>query len=101
MDLHPSLQFCTDNTALRVQHRTSSSKQIALKFARSKCPLLLKFESKDFMSRGADISFLSVYPGEKEALYPPLTFLRPINVEKQEIGGVEVLVATVEPVFTS
>jgi len=25
--------------------------------------------------RGADISFLSVYPGEKEALYPPLTYL--------------------------
>ena len=40
-----------------------------------------------------------VYPGEKEALYPPLTYLRSVKTEKETLGGTEMLVATVEPVF--
>ena len=44
-------------------------------------------------------AWLSVYPNEKEALYPPLTYLRSIKAENETIGGVTVLVATVEPVF--
>jgi hypothetical protein len=67
--------------------------------AQGALPLLFKFETKDFTSRGADIEFLSVYQHEKEALYPPLTYLRSLKAEKQVIGGVEVLVITVEPVF--
>jgi hypothetical protein len=55
--------------------------------------------AQDFTSRGADVSFLSVYPGEKEALYPPLTYLRGVGMNKEVLGGVEVVVATVEPVF--
>lgn len=50
-------------------------------------------------SHGADISFLSVYPGEKEVLYPPLTYFRPIRLYKETIGGTEYQVAEVEPVF--
>ena len=67
--------------------------------AQGALPLLFKFETKDFTSRGADIEFLSVYQHEKEALYPPLTYLRSLKAEKHFIGGVEVLVITVEPVF--
>ena len=51
------------------------------------------------MSHGADISFLSVYPGEKEVLYPPLTYLRPIRLYKELIGNTWYQVAEVEPVF--
>ena len=40
-----------------------------------------------------------MYQHEKEALYPPLTYLRSLKAEKEVVGGVEVLVATVEPVF--
>lgn len=78
---------------------TTSSRQVAEDFARSKSPLLFKFVSTSFMSHGADISFLSVYPGEKEVLYPPLTYLRPIRLYKETIGGTEFQVAEVEPVF--
>ena len=84
-----------------VLRSTSCSRDVALQFAMSKCPLLLKFESQDFMSRGADISFLSLYPGEEEALYPPLTYLRAVETATEVFGGVEVIVATVEPVFSS
>ena len=40
-----------------------------------------------------------VYPTEKEALYPPLTYLRAVEMKKETLGGQEVVIATVEPVF--
>ena len=62
---------------------TTSSKTVAADFAKESktSPLLFKLLSHDFMSHGADISFLSVFPEEKEILYPPLTYLCPINRE--------------------
>ena len=44
------------------------------------------------------VSCLQVYD-EKEALYPPLTYLRPVKMEKETLAGQQMLVATVEPVF--
>ena len=41
---------------------TSAKQEIAVNFAVSALPLIFKFETKDFTSRGADISFLSVRP---------------------------------------
>lgn len=78
---------------------TTSSQGVAQEFAESESPLLFKFVSKSFMSHGADISFLSVYPGEKEVLYPPLTFMRPIKLSQESFGGKMYQVAEVEPVF--
>ena len=78
---------------------TSASKDVAVNFAVSELPLIFKFETNDFTSRGADIAFLSVYPNEQEALYPPLTYLRSVKVETEDVGGKAMLVATVQPVF--
>eukprot|EP00729_Bicosta_minor_P033135 gene33135-biopygen8881 len=78
---------------------TTSSREVAEEFAVSKSPLLFKLVSNSFMSHGADISFLSVYPSEKEVLYPPLTYLRPINVSEETIGGKVYKIVEVEPVF--
>ena len=55
---------------------TSASQAVACDFAASRFPLIFKFVTPDFMSRGADIAFLSVYESEAEVLYPPLTYLR-------------------------
>eukprot|EP01045_Picozoa_sp_COSAG04_P000934 COSAG04_NODE_27_length_37012_cov_29.502127_20_plen_82_part_00 len=66
-------------------------------FAASALPLVFRFVTKDFMTRGADISFLSVYPDEKESLYPPLTYLRAVEMKMETLSGVQLLVATVEP----
>jgi hypothetical protein len=33
--------------------------------------------TKSFIERGADISYLSAFPGEAEVLFPPLTYLKP------------------------
>lgn len=56
---------------------TTSSLSIAVTYGLSAKSLLFKIKSKSFMSRGADISFLSCFPSEAEFLYPPLTYLRP------------------------
>ena len=78
---------------------TTASKDVAANFAASEVPLIFKFETINFTSRGADISFLSVYPGEQEALYPPLTYLRCVKTEMENIGGKSIQVATVQPVL--
>ena len=80
---------------------TTSSKEVAADFAKKSktSPLLFKLTSNDFMSHGADISFLSVYPGEAEVLFPPLTYLRPIKMTEETIGTVVYKVVEVEPVF--
>lgn len=78
---------------------TSLSQEVAIDFALSSSPMILKLETKDFMSRGADISFLSVYPGESETLFPPLTFLRPIARDAIVKNGKDYLVVRCEPVI--
>ena len=47
---------------------------MALSYAESESPMLLKFKTRG-LGRGCSISHLSMFPGEKEVLYPPLTFL--------------------------
>lgn len=78
---------------------TSADKDVAIEFSESEHPLVFKYETDNFMSRGADISFLSVYPEEKEALYPPLTYLSATKITVEEMNGRRVLVASVKPTF--
>lgn len=81
---------------------TSLKEGTAIDFAKdSRAPMIIKLETKDFMSRGADISFLSVYPGESETLFPPLTFLRPIDNGTKTVvkEGKSYLVVRCEPVI--
>ena len=39
--------------------------------------MLFRLVVPDFLSCGADISFLSCFPNESEVLFPPATWLRP------------------------
>ena len=39
--------------------------------------LLFKISAPSFMATGADVQWLSAFPGEAEILYPPLTYLCP------------------------
>jgi hypothetical protein len=59
-------------------------------------PLLLKVEATSLMDCGADIGWLSMYPAEKEVLFPPLTYLRPVGEPVLEDGCT---VITVQPRF--
>jgi len=72
---------------------TTENKEVALRYANSERPLLFKFNAKG-MSMGVDISFLSVYPKEREVLYPPLTYLMARGAPEME-GNVTIY--SVEP----
>ena len=76
---------------------TTEDQNVAVHFADSALPLAFKVVAKTPMARGADISFLSVFPEEKETLYPPLTYLHPVGNQMEMVCGVELLVVTVEP----
>ena len=58
------------------------------------------------MQAGADLSFLSAFPGEKEMLYPPGTYLRPTGQRQtvelgDTLGESVVVVVEVEPTLPS
>ena len=80
---------------------TTSSKAVAMSFAGEKCPVLFKYSSRSFMSDGAEIDFLSVYPGEREVLYPPMTYLNPVKRYTEVVDGTLITVVVVEPVYPS
>ena len=78
---------------------TTPERTVARKFAKVgevANPLLIKVESTSLMDCGADISWLSMYPEEKEVLFPPLTYLRPVSGPVIENGCT---VITVQPQF--
>ena len=56
---------------------TTPDPAIAISYGQSSSALLFKVVASSFMNRGADISFLSAFPEEREFLYTPLTYLRP------------------------
>jgi len=49
--------------------------------------VLLRLRTSTFMQRGADLSFLSAFPGEAEVLFPPLTFLKPLSEARRDATG--------------
>ena len=79
---------------------TSSDLAQAKKFAQSTSPLFFKIEADNFMSCGADISFVSVFPSEAEVLYPPLTYLALMGVYEDKIGDAIAKVVVVKPSFS-
>jgi hypothetical protein len=76
---------------------TTEDEDVARKFAKVRGfveagderpnPLLLKVEATSLMDCGADISWLSMYPEEKEVLFPPLTYLKPEGMAGQAVGS--------------
>ena len=77
---------------------TTSDIKIAAQYSMSPNSLLFKIVNHSFMSIGADINWLSTFPGEGEFLYPPLTYLQPTGRSASGISikkGREVLNFTV------
>jgi len=56
---------------------TTKDLSVAVRYCLSKQSLLFKIVSDGFMTMGADVQWLSAFPGEAEILYPPLTYLKP------------------------
>ena len=63
--------------------------------------MLFKVLTSNLMNTGADLDWVSMYPGEKEVLFPPLTFLEPTSIEGQAVGTApdDCTIVTVVPIF--
>ena len=82
---------------------TTQDFHVALKYSMgASSRLFFKLVTQSFMDRGADLSYLSAFPGESEFLYPPLTFLTPTGQrEEVSVDGVTFTVVEVSPRFAS
>ena len=50
------------------------------------------------MERGADLPYLSAFPGEREYLFKPLTYLQPMGAAKNvTLAGRSIVVIDVSP----
>ena len=86
------------HTVCRVS--TSADLNVALAYSdRAEVRILFKVVTNSFMERGADLQYLSAFPGEVEYLYPPLTFLAPTGVQEsvKTRDGVTFTVFEVKP----
>ena len=62
--------------------------------------MLFRLRTSNALTRGADVSFLSAFPGEKEILFPPLTHLRTLGKAREmEVRGIRFHVVDVEPII--
>lgn len=85
---------------------TTTNFSVALQYSASKQCVLFRIHTNSALERGADLSFLSAFPGEREYLYPPLTYLQPKKGQDGEpvepctvelAAGVNITVVEVEP----
>ena len=81
---------------------TTTELKVAASYSASACSLLFMLRTTSFMDRGADLSYLSCFPGEAEYLYPPLTYLQPTSRRETILVGADrYTVVEVEPHFAS
>ena len=76
---------------------TTRSLRKGVEYAESERPALLQLTTRNAMSRGACLTFLSAFPSEKEFLLPPLTYLHPVSSAQVTLGGKQLTVILVEP----
>ena len=79
---------------------TTADISIALGYSASTKGVLLRLHTHSSMERGADVTFLSAFPGEREYLFPPLTYLQPkrgAKVAQTTLANMKFTVLEVEP----
>ena len=86
--VHPRLQSTTHDLSVAVRYSQSTSS------------VLLRLETESFRERGADLTFLSAFPAERECLFPPLTHMRPVGAPHiVHVGALTYTVLDVKPSF--
>jgi hypothetical protein len=99
-NLMVSEDFLLKGGAERACVSTSTDLDVIARYAQSEVPLVFCFKVESPMELGADIKWLSLFPGESEILYPPLTFLKPMF--EQRIKNLKQgTVITLKPSFPS
>ena len=79
---------------------TTYDLKVAMQYSASANAVLLRLRTKNYLTRGPDISYVSCFPKEEEYLFPPLTYLRPMgHTEMLEVDEAVYHVVDVEPQF--
>lgn len=80
---------------------TTSDLGVALSYSASGHGVIFRLRTHSSMERGADLTFLSCFPGERECLFPPLTYLQPVRSDKGnqtvQLAGTTFTFVDVEP----
>ena len=79
---------------------TTSSVSVALRYSASEHAVIYRLRTQSSIERGADLTFLSCFPGEREYLFPPLTYLQPVKPATKRsmvLAGKTFTVIEVEP----
>jgi len=86
---------------------TSTDLDVICQYARSHVPLIFRLRVDSPMEMGADLSWISLFPHEKEICYPPLTFIKPMFTQRikddneDEATRIKGMVVTLKPSFPS
>lgn len=98
---------CCSRTRAPRRDRTSDW-QVAVRYSLSSHSLIFKLATSSNMDRGADLAWCSAFPGEKEFLFPPLTYLKPTGRREEvqtqtDADGFAgtITVVEVEPTFAT
>ena len=100
-DLRASQAFLSAGGSELAPCSTTDDLSTALRYARGgESALLFRLIVPSFINLGADLTFLSAFPHEREYLYPPLTYVRPTGtVHTLKYEGTEYSVVDCEPSF--
>ncbi len=95
--MHLTQQFNAEGGTELAPMSTTTDVSVAISYAVKKdtrSALLFRFVTRNNLERGADVQWLSMFPGESETLFPPLTFLQRTRSEPQQVehNGVTVII---------
>jgi len=77
---------------------TTTDLKVAVHYGLSAGSLLFLLKVDNFLQYGAELQWLSAFPGEAEVLYPPLTYLQPTGrVQIVTVGANSFKVVEVTP----
>lgn len=103
-NVHVTRRFAIEGGTELAPMSTTTSLEVAIKYGVPKTKngssLLFKIKVANALKHGADLSWLSAFPGEAEVLYPPLTYLLPtgrMQELKSETSGRLITVIEMEP----
>jgi hypothetical protein len=100
-DIYVSRGFANSGGTELAPMSTTSDLRIAAQYSiTAGSSLLFKIKVPNALKLGANLQFLSVFPGEAEFLYPPLTYLQPTSrIEEltSEKSGASLTIIEVEP----
>lgn len=97
-------EFAVQGGAERAPMSTSPDPGVAVEYsAGAPSSLLLKIATSSFIDRGADLTFVSAFPREREVLFPPLTYLQPTGQCEEVVlpSGAKFDVVECRPRFAS